>query len=388
MSLKCFFVATILLLTSIVGLGEEVPKLERDTTSRIVNGVQAQPGRYPYFVSIVFQNGAGGCGGSLVAPIWVLTAAHCFSKSAPPAGVFISDWDVQTWAGGVEYRDVVKRFIHPDFNENTLDNDFMLLLLSTASSKTPVKMDDGSVSLVSGRDLTTMGFGDINPHGDPGDREVSKFPRFLQRVVVDYVPSSTCSSQYAGFSVITSNMICSGGSNKDSCQGDSGGPLIVSGKNAKGDIQVGVVSWGLGCAQANRPGVYSRVSSGRSWISSVMNGCIQCPPNSTPNKVCPTKFDECDCDSGFFRDGGTCKQCLQCPSNSNAKKACPRKAKHCGCDKGLVMNSDPLQCVPCGKYSCPPHSTQTKKCATKFKHCKCDNGFRKNKQNNLCEQKN
>ena len=83
-------------------------------------------------------------------------------------------------------------------------------------------------------------------------------------VEVDIVSKSECNSDYSG--QITDNMVCASRSGKDSCQGDSGGPLIVKGGDVSADVQVGVVSWGNGCADPNFPGVYARVSSKISWI--------------------------------------------------------------------------------------------------------------------------
>jgi trypsin len=82
-------------------------------------------------------------------------------------------------------------------------------------------------------------------------------------VEVNIIARATCDSAYASYGGITVNMICAGvtGGGKDSCQGDSGGPLVVGGQ------QVGIVSWGVGCAQANYPGVYSNVATLRKFVN-------------------------------------------------------------------------------------------------------------------------
>merc|ERR1711978_46903 len=87
-------------------------------------------------------------------------------------------------------------------------------------------------------------------------------------VEVDIVQNSDCNDSYNGD--IATNMLCAARKGKDSCQGDSGGPLIVKGSDASGDIQVGVVSWGNGCADREYPGVYARVSSQIDWINKKM----------------------------------------------------------------------------------------------------------------------
>jgi trypsin len=88
-------------------------------------------------------------------------------------------------------------------------------------------------------------------------------PSQLQAVEVDIISSTACNSSYADYGGITENMICAGvpGGGKDACQGDSGGPLVV------GDELVGIVSWGVGCALPDYPGVYSNVATLKDFIT-------------------------------------------------------------------------------------------------------------------------
>jgi trypsin len=91
----------------------------------------------------------------------------------------------------------------------------------------------------------------------------SSLPTQLQAVTVNIVSSSECDSAYSSYGGITENMICAAvsGGGKDACQGDSGGPLVA------GDSLVGLVSWGVGCAEARYPGVYSNVAALRGFIT-------------------------------------------------------------------------------------------------------------------------
>jgi trypsin len=91
----------------------------------------------------------------------------------------------------------------------------------------------------------------------------SSLPTQLQAVTVNIVSASQCDSAYADYGGITENMICAGvtGGGKDACQGDSGGPLAVAGS------LVGIVSWGVGCAEASYPGVYSNVAALKSFVT-------------------------------------------------------------------------------------------------------------------------
>jgi trypsin len=91
----------------------------------------------------------------------------------------------------------------------------------------------------------------------------SSLPTQLRAVTVNIVSTSQCNSAYSSYGGITDRMICAAvtGGGKDACQGDSGGPLVV------GNTLVGLVSWGVGCAEASYPGVYSNVAALRSFIS-------------------------------------------------------------------------------------------------------------------------
>jgi trypsin len=102
----------------------------------------------------------------------------------------------------------------------------------------------------------TSGWGTTSPGGS--------LPSQLQAVEVYITSRAACNSAYAAYGGITVNMICAGvpEGGKDACQGDSGGPLVVDGE------LVGIVSWGLSCALADYPGVYSNVATLRSWIKS------------------------------------------------------------------------------------------------------------------------
>jgi secreted trypsin-like serine protease len=131
---------------------------------------------------------------------------------------------------------------------------------SAVTGVTPVTLNSNSQVPANGDTLTVIGFGDLKSGA-------GSYPTFLQEVDVPFVPQDKCNQQYAG-GIDSSTMICAGldQGGKDSCQGDSGGPLlkIVNGVHT----QVGIVSWGNGCALAGSPGVYSRVSGQLTWIQS------------------------------------------------------------------------------------------------------------------------
>jgi len=221
-------------------------------TEKIVGGVEVDKGRYPYQVALI-TGGFQYCGGTLVDKDWVLSAAHCYGLGDR---VYIGRHDLTDSSEKFESIEIDWETQHPDYNGGNLANDFMMIKLKKSSSVKPVKVDDGSVDLPSGTDVTVMGWGTTSFGGSPS--------AVLMEVEVDIVSNSHCNSDYGGG--ISDSMMCASRSEKDSCQGDSGGPLIVKGKYSSQDTQVGVVSWGYGCADANYPGVYARISKQIQWI--------------------------------------------------------------------------------------------------------------------------
>jgi hypothetical protein len=202
----------------------------------------------------------------LIAPNVVLTAAHCGNYNGD--SVIVGAYKAGKTTNGAESRTVNAYKKHPQYNSNTEGNDFALLRLSSpVNFATSVELfinDQYSVPEEDGGDdLTVLGLGITSENGSS--------PNKLRDVVVQAVNTDDCNagSAYAG-DVDDDVMFCAGvdGGGKDSCQGDSGGPIVV--RDGDKHIQVGVVSWGEGCARERYPGVYARVSSSYDWIKTVV----------------------------------------------------------------------------------------------------------------------
>ena len=222
---------------------------------KIVGGVEAAKGEFPFIVSLRGSYGGHFCGGSLIKKDWVLTAAHCV-----PAGIktVVAGLYDQSQNQGVEKLAVDKVISHPDYNKQPQDYDYALVHLKTPSKFAPIALNKTEIS---GKvDFITAGWGYTEENGE--------IPNILRKVTVPFVSAETCSAAYPDS--ITDRMLCAGleEGGKDSCQGDSGGPLLV-GSGAKQTL-AGVVSWGEGCARPKKYGVYSKVSAAITWIESVI----------------------------------------------------------------------------------------------------------------------
>lgn len=237
---------------------------------KIVGGKEAPEGAYPWQVSLIVSwiaNPGDGhfCGGSILNDRWILTAAHCVVKNRP------RDIHVVSGTNKLEataVRSNIRRIIvHRGYKPKKEDNDIALLELYKPLQLGPktasidlLSPADENTSLTPGAPLTVSGWG--------AAKEGGSTVLDLQFVPVPFVSRETCNKPPSYWGAVSENMICAGKATGgvDSCQGDSGGPLITSTPSTPPRL-AGVVSWGEGCAQPFKYGVYTRVAKYVDWVA-------------------------------------------------------------------------------------------------------------------------
>ncbi|MFN7471527.1 MAG: trypsin-like serine protease [Roseiflexaceae bacterium] len=243
-------------------------------TPRIVGGTEAVPNEFPFMAYLYWSSGITShrCGGTLLSPTWVMTAAHCVSgygaSSFRVALGMHSRYGVNPYA----QMSAIKRIVnHPNYNASIYDYDIALLELVTPMTMTaqvglaePGFLPGSSALYADGVSAVVAGWGTTSYGGSSASS--------LLKVTVPIVQNDRCDDAYGLLSTpqpITSRMVCAGDYDVggiDACQGDSGGPLFTV--NAGTFTVIGIVSSGEGCAWKDYPGIYTRVSFFESWITS------------------------------------------------------------------------------------------------------------------------
>ncbi|XP_050097034.1 uncharacterized protein LOC126578481 [Anopheles aquasalis] len=237
-------------------------------------------GEYPWQVAILKKDPKESvyvCGGTLIDNLYIITAAHCVKTyNGFDLRVRLGEWDVNHDVEFYPYieRDVISVQVHPEYYAGTLDNDLAILKmdrpvdLTSAPHIAPACLPDKQTDF-SGQRCWTTGWGK-DAFGDYG-----KYQNILKEVDVPIVNHYQCQNQLRqtrlGFSYnLNPGFLCAGGEEgKDACKGDGGGPLVCE-RNGVWQV-VGVVSWGIGCGQANVPGVYVKVAHYLDWINQVLS---------------------------------------------------------------------------------------------------------------------
>lgn len=276
------FYALISLLISTPASQAQEPQEPRQP--RVVGGQAADIGEWPWQVALISPSKvttgpnyskAQFCGGALIAERWVLTAAHCLVVNgqiipAQSVNIVAGLNNLQTPEATHQQVAVQAVYVYPNYQDSqALINDIALLYLAESiqagNNKAFIALpEQGNQTLVNpGSFVTVTGWGSTVGY-EPDETKPPIYPPNLQEVSVPVISNASCNQAYDG--TITGSMLCAspqqGG--RDACQGDSGGPLAAA--NGNQWQQVGVVSFGYGCASTKYPGVYARVSEFVDWI--------------------------------------------------------------------------------------------------------------------------
>ncbi|KAG8267260.1 hypothetical protein J6590_055451 [Homalodisca vitripennis] len=230
--------------------------------TRIVGGHVTYVNQYPWMALLMYR-GKFYCGATLLNSKYILTASHCvhgFGEEKISVRIYEHDRDTTNETQHID-RKISRIVAHSGYSEYSFNNDIALIALDEEvpleNGLRPVCLPPAKKSFVGHTGLVT-GWGVKKAGGATSAT--------LQEVQVPIMSNKACKNSSYGSSRITENMMCAGypEGKKDSCQGDSGGPLHV----VFNDVHhvVGVVSWGEGCAQADHPGVYTRVNRYLTWI--------------------------------------------------------------------------------------------------------------------------
>jgi secreted trypsin-like serine protease len=210
----------------------------------VVGGTRVAGVDFPWVVHL-----STGCAGALIEPAFVLTAAHC--ATSQHIRVKAGTHDLSDARGAVVTSVAVRRAA--GFQSVTRGRDWAVLRLSRPLGLPTLKLSPGGADDTG--TFTIMGW------GTTGENEYRE-QRFLRSARVPLVGDDTCRRMYApDYRIVSAEMLCAGDlrlGGVDTCQGDSGGPMVK--RTGAGWVQVGIVSWGVGCARKEYPGVYTRVS--------------------------------------------------------------------------------------------------------------------------------
>lgn len=300
----------------LAGIRAFIPEEEEEEENRIIGGQEAWAHSWPWQVSLQYSD-IPACGGAILDPWWVITASHCFKryKKASMWNAVVGIHNLENANESCHQTVQVEKIIsHKDYNQKTNENDIALLKLQSPLLFNECVRPVGILNneLLSQETCSVTGWGAIKENGALASR--------LQEVNVTVYETQTCSKFYGKkmYKFMTCAGVNAGG--MDACQGDSGGPLsCFIGERYK---LAGVVSWGVGCGRAQRPGVYTTLFYYKQWIDSTIRGeLVSVDSGAYLTAQCgQSKMDPCQLPGGLAQmvssEDGTFKV-------ENLSEACP-----------------------------------------------------------------
>ncbi|CAM9125510.1 unnamed protein product [Bubo scandiacus] len=266
-------------------------------TLHVVGGTDAQPGAWPWIVSIQDPWAAGTghvCGGSLISPQWVLTAAHCFTEARN-----ITVWRVVVGATHLtqlgpeaQVRNIKRLMVHEDYRSIPHRNDIALLELDQpvrcSNSIQLACVPDASLKVSALTTCYISGWGSTTVRGE--FPKSARVPNVLQESKVHLIDVNICNSSRWYLGAVHPHNLCAGypQGSIDTCQGDSGAPLVCRDNSADYFWLVGVTSWGRGCTRAKRPGIYTSTQHFYNWILEQMGLSPAVTAAPTPRPAFPS----------------------------------------------------------------------------------------------------
>ncbi len=266
----------------------------------MVGGKPAPAGQFPYVANVQIM-GAFGCTGTLIAPQWVMTAGHCGSATGsgteglaptpvswPASAYHLTLGSVYADGHGGEGHNVSKVVVDSDYIvTNGTGNDVTLMKLDTPSKIAPMKIAavGERASWNPGVLATIAGFGTTSEDNSdaPAQMQFASVPITTDQYCAQAYPNGLSEASDDG-SFDAKTMVCAGypQGGTDTCQGDSGGPLLVTVHGGATRL-VGATSFGAGCGDAGKPGVYARVAEGpiRNWLKTVVPDAFAPEPSAT-----------------------------------------------------------------------------------------------------------